>query len=746
MNVGILILHYNTPAMTDKLAHTVPEAIVIDNGSSDEGSYRGANRCWKIEPVNGASAGFTRGWNCAIEHFKGSYEALWLMNSDIQIERESIERVTMLLDRTDIKILSPSFNSCWRQMKKTGGGLREVKFVEFTAPAIKTEVFDRIGLFEERMTKGYAVDADFCFRAAQRGLKTFVDDGSSFIHLEHQTIKTTATFPTYSREASLEMARVMKDKYGATWRQRVMGISGTPIRGDAPRRPPGGRARALPRESAATPGTEVARWEIINHLAAQFASCRYLEIGSFKRECFNKIRAPFKSDIDPRGMPKTTYAMPSDDAFRIMQPEEQYDVIFIDGLHHCEQVIRDVFNAGRHLSPQGYIVLHDCRPPDKEVTLRKNDPACGEKYGAPWYGDVYKAHMWLVKKFDAIVTINDERTGCGIIHGKINFELPPDEELLSISWDDYREGITSALRLISWADFKVLHADAPSSFSRLTETTGTERSMPATKCIPPVFSYPHRGNAAVSTDRTAPKIAVYTAIFNRYDDLKPIVPQSLPADFICLTDNSGKSDRQWRTGVPDIPEHDLSPRLRNRWCKLFPGKIEELNGYDITIYLDGNCTVRSPDFIRFCIDGLAHRELLVFRHPSRSCVYEEFVACRHYHKFDGSGNDREQERDYRRFYPAGNGLYWCGCLVRRRSENLQAICEQWWEHLLKYTWRDQLSFPVVCYMNGFTPSTFDGSMDEQVLRRPHIPESIGKAPGDAGSGSSVRSNRFARQL
>ena len=49
------------------------------------------------------------------------------------------------------------------------------------------------------------------------------------------------------------------------------------------------------------------------------------------------------------------------DAF-FSQNNQIFDLIFIDGLHYSHQVLRDINNALRWLSPTGTIVLHDCNP------------------------------------------------------------------------------------------------------------------------------------------------------------------------------------------------------------------------------------------------------------------------------------------------------------------------------------------------------------------------------------------------
>jgi len=197
----------------------------------------------------------------------------------------------------------------------------------------------------------------------------------------------------------------------------------------------------------------IQRYEIINYLTEQFNGCRYLEIGSLCRENFNLINAKVKHDIDPhpRGI-IPTFRMTSDQFFQNCKYElmnsslikRVYDVVFIDGSHLCEQVIRDVYNSMNFLSDDGFVVLHDCLPARKTTQER-------HVIEVEWCGDVWKAQAWLCKHFQNVCTIKDSNQGCGIIKGKIKFEIPKTEELLKYVWEDLSEEI---IRTIEWEKFK----------------------------------------------------------------------------------------------------------------------------------------------------------------------------------------------------------------------------------------------------------------------------------------------------
>ena len=99
----------------------------------------------------------------------------------------------------------------------------------------------------------------------------------------------------------------------------------------------------------------IKRWDIINYLIDQNKYVNYLEIGVNNAECIRRIKAPHKDGVDPSPgsevggghYPEINYPISSDDFFSLIQnhPEIKYDIIFIDGLHHSDQVDKDIKNS-----------------------------------------------------------------------------------------------------------------------------------------------------------------------------------------------------------------------------------------------------------------------------------------------------------------------------------------------------------------------------------------------------------------
>jgi len=216
-SLGKLILHYNTPEMTERLCRMVPGAIVIDNGS-DEYPYKGTNRCIRQENL-----GFTEGWNRAIKTLWNEFDMFWLMNSDIVIDPESVKRVEWIAAAyPDVLFYTPAYN-CWIRdsQPKDYTGLAGTPLMEFTAPVISKNVFEKIGFFDNLFSKGYGVDFDYCFRARQAGIQIYVDHYSCFYHLEHQTIERHEGFMQYSKNASQEMEAGLSQKYGSDYKTLI---------------------------------------------------------------------------------------------------------------------------------------------------------------------------------------------------------------------------------------------------------------------------------------------------------------------------------------------------------------------------------------------------------------------------------------------------------------------------------------------------------------------------------------------
>ena len=83
------------------------------------------------------------------------------------------------------------------------------------------------------------------------------------------------------------------------------------------------------------------RFEIIQSIIEFKKYKSYLEIGCDRNQSFSNINIDKRVGVDP--VEGGTHKMTSDDFFS--NNNDKFDIIFIDGLHQYEQVIKDVKNS-----------------------------------------------------------------------------------------------------------------------------------------------------------------------------------------------------------------------------------------------------------------------------------------------------------------------------------------------------------------------------------------------------------------
>jgi cephalosporin hydroxylase/glycosyltransferase involved in cell wall biosynthesis len=201
--------------------------------------------------------------------------------------------------------------------------------------------------------------------------------------------------------------------------------------------------RAVRGDRSATPGPPTApassmkRTELLNHLVARKSYRSYLEIGCNRDGTFRDVATTHKVGVDP--MRGGTVRMTSDEFFA--GNRDSFDLVFVDGLHRREQVLRDVENAVCCLSPGGCVVIHDCLPQQREQQLR--EPPGGKM---PWTGDVWKAVVDLRQRAEFDIAVLDSDWGLGVLFVRPNTDRL--EVQAELDWEDFLAGRDRLLRVV----------------------------------------------------------------------------------------------------------------------------------------------------------------------------------------------------------------------------------------------------------------------------------------------------------
>ena len=221
------------------------------------------------------------------------------------------------------------------------------------------------------------------------------------------------------------------------------------------------------------------------------------------------------------------------------------------------------------------------------------------------------------------------------------------------------------------------------------------------------------------TMNTRPKsrIAVYTTIFGGYDNLRIMPKQNIDAQYFCITDDAclvaPQSDEpevmeQWNIVPVKQPRGDLCPMMRAKWYKLFPWEFEHLAEFDTVIFIDANIQVDSPTFINFAILNLKS-DIALFAHPDRNCIYDEAAVSLTMPKYERE-DIAAQMIYYANIHPAKAGLFACGMMVRKKTQRIQDMMGCWWHEITKFSFQDQISFPVVAHLLKINPDILPGSI------------------------------------
>ncbi len=141
------------------------------------------------------------------------------------------------------------------------------------------------------------------------------------------------------------------------------------------------------------------------------------------------------------------YGMTSDDFFTTIDivremGQTTFDVAFIDGLHHFDQVLRDFINLEKFAGPDSVILIHDCLPVNSRVAARDRSTAF-------WTGDVWKIIPCLkaVRPDLEIITLPAPPAGLAMVR-----RLDPASRILNRQYMTIREQFDDLVLPESWPE------------------------------------------------------------------------------------------------------------------------------------------------------------------------------------------------------------------------------------------------------------------------------------------------------
>ena len=196
------------------------------------------------------------------------------------------------------------------------------------------------------------------------------------------------------------------------------------------------------------------------------------------------------------------------------------------------------------------------------------------------------------------------------------------------------------------------------------------------------------------------RCCVYTALYGHFDSLpeQPVRAAS-GLDFIAFVGDPDLRSDTWtlRHLPPRLP---ADPVRSARYAKLHPHVL--LKEYDASLYID--CSVRLEQPPEALFESLLFGQtdtMACLRNSHRDNVPDEALAVLDLGYADPERSILQLRAYANAGYEGTVPLVWTGLLLRFHHEaRVVRLMEQWWEHVLRYSRRDQLSF-------GYLAETLD---------------------------------------
>ena len=185
--------------------------------------------------------------------------------------------------------------------------------------------------------------------------------------------------------------------------------------------------------------------------------------------------------------------------------------------------------------------------------------------------------------------------------------------------------------------------------------------------------------------------AVYTVLMGGYESLNDVQAPADGIDYVCFTDNDELTSATWRM-IHMTPALPLDPHRSQRRVKLLGH--EELAKYSETLYIDNSVSLVG-DANELLDHMLGEADMGMARNSYHSSLGEEFAAVWRA-GLDDHHRLSEQWDHYAASYPEllTGPVIWSAIIARRKGTAVDALCATWYEHVLRYSRRDQLSAPV----------------------------------------------------
>jgi hypothetical protein len=212
------------------------------------------------------------------------------------------------------------------------------------------------------------------------------------------------------------------------------------------------------------------------------------------------------------------------------------------------------------------------------------------------------------------------------------------------------------------------------------------------------------------------RVAVLSANLGGYDPHIPWVPQ--------VIDGGTVEIHRFTDATFPGREKAMRPALKCAIPKMFGWEL--VPHADTYIWIDASRGVLRPDTAQWFLDQAGAADLMLFKHPERSTVREEYEfmrarLARAGERYLTSRYGGEWLDDQYRAVDGRLPLYASTAFLYRPTLAVKALLKEWWFHKTRYLLHDQLSLPYVVQQGRISGDVRLKVIDANVYDCPHLP-------------------------
>lgn len=204
-------------------------------------------------------------------------------------------------------------------------------------------------------------------------------------------------------------------------------------------------------------------------------------------------------------------------------------------------------------------------------------------------------------------------------------------------------------------------------------------------------------------------IALITAIYDSYDELKPVLPQSgADVEWICVHDgNPPDADAAQGWTLVYEPRPGVHPNRAAKHPKYEPWKYTDA---PVSLWVDASFRVVSDRFAVEATAGLTEEEPIAqFQHPWRDCLFAEAKESAGLAKYAGEPVLEQADAYSLAGHPEVWGLWATGVIARRHTDAVRELGARWLAETYEWSFQDQISQPYALRETGLRPAAFPGT-------------------------------------